>query len=180
MMINAICFTKFRDNSWADRISNSLLPQLWIDIVFLQLTPSIDFPRLLRIVREVVAHSDLSSHVNQQNWHFSMMRYELLQLLDCCVIERRYRLKNQKFIEWRFHDFSHRNMSMKIGHMGSKFSDYMAGSLMASRVWLGGLIQTAVGSGVTVGAMYLNRSGCRINASLRTRWRCARISSARP
>ena len=27
-----------------------------------------------------------------------------------------------------------RNMSMKIGHMGSKFSDYMAGSLMASRV----------------------------------------------
>ena len=31
-------------------------------------------------------------------------------------------------------DAAHRNMSMKIGHMGSKFSDYMAGSLMASRV----------------------------------------------
>ena len=33
-----------------------------------------------------------------------------------------------------WHDIIYRNMSMKIGHMGSKFSDYMAGSLMASRV----------------------------------------------
>jgi transposase len=43
-------------------------------------------------------------------------------------------LRASKDKDDRFSLWAQRNMSMKIGHMGSKFSDYMAGSLMASRV----------------------------------------------
>ena len=45
---------------------------------------------------------------------------------------------------------------------------------------LGGLIQTAVGSGLGEGCPFGNRSGCRANATASTRACCSRFATASP